>query len=146
MIMCGIVGILSSHEAAPTLGVALKRNIQNLWWKVFVERRGDSFGIDAAVLMNERVWEASGHTGAGSGAADSPRVMEAAVTTSDGSITFEGPPDLSALVDASVSDGSIHTSLPITVQGKVGKSLRGTVGAGEGRVTVRTHDGSITIR
>lgn len=79
-------------------------------------------------------------------AADSPRVMEATVTTSDGSITFAAPPGLSAVVDAAVSDGSIHTSLPITVQGKVGKSLLGTVGAGEGRITLRTHDGSITIR
>jgi hypothetical protein len=79
-------------------------------------------------------------------AADSPRALEATVTTSDGSITFTAPPDLSAVVDASVSDGSIHTSLPITVQGKVGKSLMGTVGAGEGRITLRTHDGSITIR
>lgn len=78
-------------------------------------------------------------------AADSPRVMEATVTTSDGSITFAAPPGLSAVVDASVSDGSIHTSLPITVQGRVGKSLLGTVGAGEGRITLRTHDGSITI-
>ncbi len=78
--------------------------------------------------------------------ADSPRALEASVTTSDGSITFVGPPDLSAVVDASVSDGSIHTSLPITVQGKVGKSLRGTVGGGEGRITLRTQDGSITIR
>lgn len=77
---------------------------------------------------------------------DSPKAMDAAVTTSDGSITFTAPPDLSAVVDASVSDGSIHTALPITVQGKVGKSLMGTVGAGEGKITLRTHDGSITIR
>ncbi|HPC94496.1 MAG TPA: DUF4097 family beta strand repeat-containing protein [Sedimentisphaerales bacterium] len=79
-------------------------------------------------------------------AADTPKAMEASVTTSDGSITFATPPGLSAVIDASVSDGSIHTSLPLTVQGKVGKSLVGTVGAGEGRITLRTHDGSITIR
>jgi len=79
-------------------------------------------------------------------AADTPKAMEASVTTSDGSITFATPPGLSALIDASVNDGSIHTSLPITVEGKVGKSLIGTVGAGEGRITLRTHDGSITIR
>jgi len=79
-------------------------------------------------------------------AADTPKAMQATVTTSDGSITFATPPGLSALIDASVSDGSIHTSLPITVEGKVGKSLVGTVGAGEGKITLRTHDGSITIR
>lgn len=80
-------------------------------------------------------------------APDAPRAPEMAVTTSDGSITLAAPPDLSAVIDASTSDGSIHTSLPITVQGRVGKSsLRGTIGAGEGKVTLKTSDGSITIR
>lgn len=79
-------------------------------------------------------------------AADAPRAMDATVTASDGSITFAAPPGLSAVVDASVSDGAIRTSLPITVEGKIGKSLLGTVGNGEGRITLKTHDGSITIR
>ena len=42
-------------------GVALKNNIKNSWWKKFVEQRRDMFGIDAAILMNGKVWEASGH-------------------------------------------------------------------------------------
>lgn len=46
-------------------GVALKNNIKNLWWKMFVDSRDDVYGLDAAILMNEKVWEASGHTGAG---------------------------------------------------------------------------------
>ncbi|MBN1361968.1 MAG: DUF4097 family beta strand repeat protein [Sedimentisphaerales bacterium] len=79
-------------------------------------------------------------------APDAPNAPEIALTTSDGGITFAAPPDLSAVIDASTSDGSIHTSLPITVHGRVGKSLNGTIGAGEGRVTLRTSDGSITIR
>jgi glycyl-tRNA synthetase len=32
-----------------------------LWWKMFVEERGDMFGVDAAILMNQKVWQASGH-------------------------------------------------------------------------------------
>ena len=55
-------------------------------------------------------------------------------------------PDLSAVVEASTNDGSLHLHLPITAEGKVGKSLRGTTGNGEGRVTLKTHDGSITIK
>lgn len=46
-------------------GVALKENIKRLWWKMFVDSRDDMYGVDAAILMNKKVWEASGHTGAG---------------------------------------------------------------------------------
>jgi len=79
-------------------------------------------------------------------AQDAPKAPNVTATTSDGGITFIAPPGLSATIDASTNDGSIHTSLPITVEGKVGKSLSGTVGGGEGKIHLRTHDGSITIR
>jgi len=42
-------------------GTTLKRNIMQLWWKMFVEERDDMFGVDAAILMNQKVWKASGH-------------------------------------------------------------------------------------
>ncbi|HET8669355.1 MAG TPA: glycine--tRNA ligase, partial [Candidatus Saccharimonadales bacterium] len=47
------------------LGTALKRNIEQAWWKMFVDDRDDMYGLDSAILMNQRVWQASGHTGAG---------------------------------------------------------------------------------
>lgn len=53
-------GLSGTWDFGP-LGVALKRNIMNLWWKMFVTDREDMFGIDAAILMNQRVWKASGH-------------------------------------------------------------------------------------
>ena len=56
-----IYGGLSGTWDFGPLGVALKRNIMNLWWKMFVEERDDMYGVDAAVLMNQRVWRASGH-------------------------------------------------------------------------------------
>ncbi len=77
---------------------------------------------------------------------EASKALNLSATTSNGSITFTAPPGLSATVEANTDDGSIHTSLPITVQGKVGKSLRGTVGAGEGKVYLKTNDGSITVR
>lgn len=77
---------------------------------------------------------------------DAPKAPSVTATTSSGGITFIAPPGLSAVIEASTGDGSIHTSLPITVEGKVGRSLNGTIGGGEGRVHLRTHDGSITIR
>ncbi len=42
-------------------GVALRNNIQHFWWKKFVDSRRDMYGVDAALLMNPKVWEASGH-------------------------------------------------------------------------------------
>ena len=57
-------GLAGTWDYGP-LGVALKNNIKNLWWRMFVEERDDMYGVDAAILMNEKVWEASGHTGAG---------------------------------------------------------------------------------
>lgn len=43
------------------LGVELKRNIKNLWWRDTVTGRADVVGVDCSILMNPRVWEASGH-------------------------------------------------------------------------------------
>jgi glycyl-tRNA synthetase len=53
-------GLSGTWDYGP-LGVTLKRNIMQLWWKMFVEDREDMYGIDAAILMNQRVWKASGH-------------------------------------------------------------------------------------
>lgn len=44
------------------VGVEIKNNIKHAWWKRFVQESENSFGVDAAILMNSRVWEASGHT------------------------------------------------------------------------------------
>ncbi len=54
-------GLAGTWDYGP-LGVAIKRNITNLWWKMFVEDRDDMYGVDAAILMNQKVWQASGHT------------------------------------------------------------------------------------
>ena len=57
-------GLRGTWDYGP-LGVMLKNNILREWWKMFVTDREDMYGIDAAILMNSKVWEASGHTGAG---------------------------------------------------------------------------------
>ncbi len=44
------------------VGVEIKNNIKRAWWKRFVQESENSYGLDAAILMNSRVWEASGHT------------------------------------------------------------------------------------
>ncbi|NBV76956.1 glycine--tRNA ligase [bacterium] len=53
-------GLAGTWDYGP-LGVSLKNNIKNLWWRMFVESRDDMHGIDAAIIMNPKVWEASGH-------------------------------------------------------------------------------------
>ncbi len=53
-------GLANSWDYGP-LGVELKNNIKQLWWKRFVQQRDDMAGIDAALIMNPKVWEASGH-------------------------------------------------------------------------------------
>ncbi len=54
-------GLSGTWDYGP-LGVQLKRNIMNLWWKMFVDDASDMYGVDAAILMNQKVWQASGHT------------------------------------------------------------------------------------
>lgn len=44
------------------VGVELKSNVKKAWWKSFVQENDNSFGVDADILMNSRVWDASGHT------------------------------------------------------------------------------------
>lgn len=53
-------GLGSTWDYGP-VGVLLKRNIKNLWWADYVKKRDDIVGLDTAILMNPKVWEASGH-------------------------------------------------------------------------------------
>ncbi len=53
-------GLAGTWDYGP-LGVQLKKNILGLWWKKFVDERDEMYGVDAATLMNQKVWQASGH-------------------------------------------------------------------------------------
>ena len=53
-------GLANTWDYGP-LGAELKRNIKDLWWRTFVQRRRDIVGLDAGILMHPKVWEASGH-------------------------------------------------------------------------------------
>ena len=57
-------GMANTWDYGP-LGVEIKNNIKQAWWKKFVQDRQDMVGIDTALIMNPKVWEASGHLGAG---------------------------------------------------------------------------------
>jgi glycyl-tRNA synthetase len=53
-------GINSCYDYGP-LGIEIKKNIKDLWWKAMVYERDDIEGVDASILMHPKVWEASGH-------------------------------------------------------------------------------------
>lgn len=55
-------GLANTWDYGP-VGVELKNNVKRAWWKRFVQESQNSYGIDAAILMNSTVWKASGHVG-----------------------------------------------------------------------------------
>ncbi len=54
-------GMANVYDFGP-YGTMLKENIRNLWLKTFIEQRDDIYAIDSSVILNPKVWEASGHT------------------------------------------------------------------------------------
>jgi glycyl-tRNA synthetase len=53
-------GLANTWDYGP-LGVELKNNLKRYWWKTFVQDREDIFGLDGGILLNPKIWEASGH-------------------------------------------------------------------------------------
>src|SRR3970040_2164935 len=56
-----IYGGLSSGWDYGPLGVELKRNVKEAWWRAIVQERDDVVGLDTSIMMHPKVWEASGH-------------------------------------------------------------------------------------
>ncbi|MEA3226555.1 MAG: DUF4097 family beta strand repeat-containing protein [Planctomycetota bacterium] len=76
-----------------------------------------------------------------------PAVSDISIVTYNGSIELETPPDFSAKVEAITNNGSINSDLGVTVSGIFSRSrLTGSIGSGEGRLYLETHNGSIRIR
>ena len=55
-------GLSNSWDYGP-LGVEMKNNIKQAWWKKFVKENPLNVGLDSAIIMNPKTWEASGHIG-----------------------------------------------------------------------------------
>lgn len=77
---------------------------------------------------------------------EAPAAVNATMETDVGDIEFTGPQEISARIAATTNVGDIHTARPITVTGSVRKSLRGSLGQGEGRINLNTDVGAIRIR
>ena len=54
-------GLAGTFDYGP-LGLAIKKRIEQLWWKQFVDDRTDMYGIDASLISSASIWKASGHT------------------------------------------------------------------------------------
>ncbi len=78
-------------------------------------------------------------------AADANSATHIRITTSNGGIDLVTPENYSAKVDAATSNGKIHTGIPITMQGEIGKRLNGVIRDGQGQLYLRTSNSSITI-
>ena len=80
-------------------------------------------------------------------AEDAGGVCNVSLVTDDAAVDLTAPVHFSADVEVITDDGSINTDLPIKLTGKLGKSgIKGTIGTGEGRLYIKTNDGSIRIR
>jgi len=78
---------------------------------------------------------------------DAGGAINGRLETHNGSIDFKGPQALSVKLEASTHNGSVSTALPITITGEIKKNnIKGTIGAGQGSLFLKTHNGSISIR
>ena len=75
-----------------------------------------------------------------------PPVCSVSAVTHNGAVNFTAPPEFSAAVEASTHNGTVSSRLPITVVGEVSKkNMKGTIGTGQGKLYLETHNGSINI-
>jgi len=124
-------GLAGTWDYGP-LGVALKNNIKQLWWRTFVQNRDDIYGIDAAIIMNPRAWEASGHVGGFADSLADGKMFNTMFKTSVGA----GEEALTAYLRPETAGGifvnfknvvdSFHPKLPFGIA-QIGKAFRNEI-------------------
>ncbi|HEY4520966.1 MAG TPA: glycine--tRNA ligase, partial [Candidatus Paceibacterota bacterium] len=114
------------------LGVELKNNIKQLWWRMFVQERDDMCGLDAAIIMNPRAWEASGHV---EGFADPlasgkmfNTMLRTAVGAGEESTTSYLRPETAGGIFVNFKNiiDSVHPKLPFGIA-QIGKAFRNEI-------------------
>ncbi len=114
-------GLAGTWDYGP-LGVALKNNLKNLWWQKFVTDRDDMYGLDSAILMNQKVWQASGHT------EKFPEIFQTQIGTGDeAAITYLRPETAQGMfVNFKNIIDSFHPKLPFGLA-QIGKAFRNEI-------------------
>ncbi len=114
------------------LGVELKNNIKQLWWRMFVQERDDMCGLDAAIIMNPRAWEASGHVSGFADPMDDGRQFNTMFQTSVGAgaeaTTSYLRPETAGGIFVNFKNivDSIHPKLPFGIA-QIGKAFRNEI-------------------
>ena len=114
------------------LGVELKNNIKNLWWRMFVQERDDMCGVDAAIIMNPEAWKASGHVAGFADPLESGTMFNTMFTTSvgagDEAIMAYLRPETAGGIFANFKNvvDSLHPKLPFGIA-QIGKAFRNEI-------------------
>ncbi len=124
-------GLAGTWDYGP-YGVALKNNIKNLWWKIFINGRKDMYGMDAAIIMNPKAWEASGHVSGFTDQTDEGKKFNVMFKTSVGAgdsatLSYLRPETAGGMfVNFKNILDSIHPKLPFGL-GQIGKAFRNEI-------------------
>ena len=127
-----IYGGLSGTWDYGPYGVELANNIKNLWWKMFIKDRRDMFGIDAAIIMNPKAWEASGHVAGFADPMADGKSFNTMFKTSIGageesSVTYLRPETAGGIfLNFKNIVDSMHPKLPFGI-GQIGKAFRNEI-------------------
>jgi glycyl-tRNA synthetase len=124
-------GLAGTWDYGP-LGVALKNNIKNIWWNMFVDGRDDMYGLDAAIIMNPKAWEASGHVlGFADPLADGKMfntMFKTSVGAGEEALTAYLRPETAGGIFVNFKNvvDSFHPKLPFGI-GQIGKAFRNEI-------------------
>ena len=114
------------------LGVELKNNIKQLWWRMFVQDRDDMCGLDAAILMNPEAWKASGHVSGFADPLENGKMFNTMLTTSVGAAaeatTAYFRPETAGGIFVNFKNvvDSLHPKLPFGIA-QIGKAFRNEI-------------------
>jgi glycyl-tRNA synthetase len=124
-------GLAGTFDYGP-MGVLLKENVERLWLQMFRDSRDDMYGVDAAILMNPKVWEASGHVKTFADPMADGKMFNTMFTTSVGageevSTVYLRPETAGGIFTnfKSVMD-SMHPKLPFGIA-QIGKAFRNEI-------------------
>ncbi|MBI3572511.1 glycine--tRNA ligase [Candidatus Kaiserbacteria bacterium] len=127
-----IYGGLAGTYDYGLLGVLLQENIKQIWWRMFIDEREDMYSVDAAILMNPKVWEASGHVAGFADPIEGGKMFNVMFTTSVGAGEEATPtylrPETAGGIFANFKNvlDSMHPALPFGI-GQIGKAFRNEI-------------------
>ena len=127
-----IYGGLSGTWDYGPLGVELKNNVKQLWWRMFVQDRDDMCGLDAAIVMNPEAWKASGHVSGFADPLENGKMFNTMLKTSVGAAAeatnaYLRPETAGGIfVNFKNVVDSLHPKLPFGIA-QIGKAFRNEI-------------------